>query len=157
MNRFIKMVLSMTQISKYSIKQDLYNEILNIFVRVISGLRSEGSVKLFLNEFLSPTEKIMLAKRMAVGIFVAKGYGYKEIGDALKMSTSTIAEYALAYKYKDGYKEIINKILRNKIVEKHIYELIEGFAEIELLGNSKSKGWLEVKNDVQNKRKYKII
>jgi len=73
----------------------------------------------FLEDFLTPTEKMMLAKRLAVAVMLAKGYDYRAIRKTLKVSFHMVANVNLWLKYKGkGYQKVINWILREEKIEK---------------------------------------
>ena len=69
----------MSQVSKYPVRKDVYEEIFETLLETIAGLTTKKDVSAFFNEFLTPTERIMFAKRLAVGLLIAKGYDYKDI------------------------------------------------------------------------------
>jgi hypothetical protein len=98
-----------------------------------------------------------LAKRLAVGVFLAKGLNYRQISELLKVSTSTVSTYNLSYKYKNNYKNIVNKILQRKAVESFFLNMTEFIADIGAIGGAKSPGWFEVKKHVQKRKQNKII
>lgn len=61
-----------------------------IFEKSILGLKKNVDIKNFINDLLTPAEKNMLAKRLAISILRAKGYDYRTISKLLKVSSSTI-------------------------------------------------------------------
>lgn len=80
----------------------------------ISQVRSIEDIKLFLNDFLSPVERIMLAKRFAIAVFLLKGQGYENIKDLLKVSNATISKVSIILKTNRGYQIAINKVIRTE-------------------------------------------
>ena len=147
----------MAQVSKYPVRKDVYNEIFEVFLETIANLDTKKKVAVFFEEFLTPTERIMLAKRLAIGLFISKGYNYQEISDLLRVSTSTIADYAIVYKYKNGYKEVVNQILKSKQIERFLLSLGEKIASIGAMGGSKSGGWIYLRNELKKKRSNKVL
>ena len=53
----------MAQVSRRRLSEKVEKRIEEIFLRTISKLNKEEDVLQFLNEFLTPTEKIVLSKR----------------------------------------------------------------------------------------------
>lgn len=105
----------MTQVSKYPISKAVEKRIFEIFFSTIVNLRSSEDVASFLEDFLTPTEKMMLAKRLAVAVMLAKGYDYREIRKTLKVSFHMVANVNLWLKYKGkGYQKVIERILREE-------------------------------------------
>ena len=105
----------MGQISKYPIHKSVEKRMFEIFVTTISYLKNTKEVEEFLYDFLSPVEKIMLAKRLAIAVLLAKGYRYPSIIGILRVSPATIATVSLSLKYSgDGYKKMVEKILSDE-------------------------------------------
>lgn len=102
----------MAQVSKYPIAQDVYNYIFEIFFKTLADIKDPIKVKVFVEDFLTPTERIMLAKRLSIAVLLAKGYDYRSISKILRVSPSTIAAVNVFYKYAGtGYKNAVEKIL----------------------------------------------
>ncbi len=80
----------MTHVSKNPIEKDVYYQIFYSFNWLLTNLQSEGEMKLFLYDFLTKTERIMLAKRLAVALLVSRGYETKIITQVLHVSTATV-------------------------------------------------------------------
>lgn len=105
----------MSQVSKYPIHKDVEKRIFEVFKNTISYLHSSEDIEDFLEDFLSPIEKIMLAKRISIAILLTKGYSYPSIGKILRVTPSTIANVSLSLKYSGrGYKKIVEKILSDE-------------------------------------------
>lgn len=103
--------LSMTQVSKYPIHKDVEKRTFEILRETISHLNSKEEIEDFLHDFLSPVEKIMLAKRLSIAVLLHKGYGYGTIAEILRVSPPTIANVSLLLKYSGkGYKKAVEKI-----------------------------------------------
>lgn len=108
----------MTQVSKYPISQDVERRIFEIFFKTIVNLKNTEDVSSFLEDFLTPTEKMMLAKRLAVAVMLAKGYDYREIRKTLRVSFHMVANVNLWLKYKGKvYQKVIERILREEKIE----------------------------------------
>lgn len=69
----------MSIVSRRKVSDRIENQINQTFWEAISKLTSKEEVTLFLNDLLSPTEKIVLAKRLAIAVLLSKGYGYESI------------------------------------------------------------------------------
>lgn len=102
----------MTQVSKYPISQAVYDRIFEFFFQSIIGLKSHREVNDFFEDFLSETERMMLAKRLAIAVLLTKGYSFVEIRKILRVSQTTIANANVFLKYSNrGYKKVVQKIL----------------------------------------------
>lgn len=147
----------MSQVSKYLIDKNVYGQMFNVFLDMISGLKTKTKVSSFFDEFLSPTEKIMFVKRLAIGIFVAKDYDYRQISDLLKVSTATISTYKIAYNNEKEYKRVIDQILLDQKIERFLLSLSETISSVGAIGGAKSSGWLNLRNEIRKKRLNKVL
>lgn len=102
----------MTQVSRRRLSENVEKRISDIFLRTISKLNKEEDILLFLGEFLTPTEKIVLSKRLAVAVMLRKGYDYKKIREVLKVTPGTIARISYWIKFsKKGFLKIADSIV----------------------------------------------
>lgn len=147
----------MTQISKYPISKDVYDRIFDIFLKTISGLTSRQITENFLKEFLTPTEQVMLAKRLAISFLIAKGYDYREISKILRVSTGTVARVAFPYKQGKYFRMAIGKLLNDEKIEEFFQGIGETVAELFSIGGSKSGSWRYLKEEVRNKKENKVF
>ena len=69
----------MTQVSKRFLQKQVEERILDLFWTSLSSLSAKDKVSLFLDDLLSPTEKLMLSKRVAIAFMLMKGYDYPTI------------------------------------------------------------------------------
>lgn len=108
----------MTQLSRYPLNKTIKTEILNSFYWLIAHLRKSDEVNKFFNDFLTNTEKLMFAKRLAIALMISKGYSYSEIKHTLKVSTSTIVGIVnWLNKSGDGYKVAFNKLSEKELLD----------------------------------------
>ncbi len=114
----------MTQVSKYPISKNVETRIFEVLSQVIADLRLSSEINEFLEDFLSPVEKIMLAKRISIAILLTKGYDYRQIQKILRVTPPTIASVNIALKYTgQGYKKVVERIVNNEKMEKFWEEI----------------------------------
>lgn len=108
----------MAQVSKYPMHKDVEKRMFEIFKNTISHLNNASDIEDFLDDFLSPVEKIMLAKRLSIAILLAKGYTYPTIRKILRVTPSTIAAVSVSLKYSgQGYKKMVEDVLQDEKIE----------------------------------------
>src|SRR3989344_801225 len=100
----------MTQVSKFKLDKKTQDTLLKNLLTVISKLNKEDQAKLFLDDLLTRTEKIVLAKRLAIALMLESGKSYEEIKDLLKVSSSTIGVINNRLNSCSGYKLVINHL-----------------------------------------------
>ena len=108
----------MAQISKKRISKDVSEKIWNLFLDTFSDLQNTQEVSDFLGDFLTPTEVVMVVKRIAVVIMLARGYQAESIKDILKVSNSVIASSrARMGMMSENTKKKIDKILLKRKIK----------------------------------------
>lgn len=135
----------MPQVSKYPLPKDIEERMFDVFWKTIAQLITKAAVKKFFDDLLSSTEKIMLAKRLAIAILLVKGYDYRTISRILRVSTTTIMLVNTWLKNGgEGYKMVIKRILDEEKSEEFWDNLEEKISNI-LPPNSRGN-WSEIKS-----------
>lgn len=141
----------MAQISKYRLFAKEEAEIKSLFTEIIALLSNHDDITAFLDDFLTPTERIVLSKRITIALLLKQGCPYDVIKKTLKVSAPTISDVSLKLKYSGkGYHKILDKILMEKKI-KGIFDQIENFA-LEALTVGRGKGtslWWNLKKRKQ--------
>lgn len=143
----------MTQISKYRISDSVNKQISDFLFQTIANLTTKTQVSEFLNDFLTPTEKIMFSKRLAIGYLIAKGYEQREISRILKVSTTTVSTFSSIYKNNTSYKKMVDQIVNKSKNKELLLGLAEEFADMGAICGAKSAGWFTTRNEIRKKRR----
>lgn len=107
----------MPQVSKRFLDKNTYKRIFEILLESFVKTKTLDDVSLFINDLLTPTEKIMLAKRLTIALLLKKGYSYGEIMGILKVSQGTVARVKETVRYGGkGYHQVLDKILKEEAV-----------------------------------------
>lgn len=148
----------MAQISKYPISETVYQRILEIFLKSLLRLKDRKEAEQFISDLLTPTEKVMLTKRLAIAFLLERGYDYRTISKILRVSLPTIASVNLIRKYGGaGYRKMIKKLLKEEKVKDLLLQVGEAISSG--LGKSSKGGGVwrylhhEIKKD-RNKRPF---
>lgn len=144
----------MAQISKRLLNKKVSHRIFEIFTEVISTLNKPTDIQDFLDDLLSPTEKIMLAKRLTIAYLLLKGYKQRSICSILKVSLSTVNKVSTNLQTKGrGYKEVIGKLFtKNKLNQ--ILDKLDTYL-FELLPPTPGTNWSERKRRFYEEKKQK--
>lgn len=81
----------MTRISRRYLHKDLEERLHEVLWEHVARLNTPSLIKEFFQSILSSTEQVMIAKRLAIALLIAKGYTHEEIDESLKVSLSTIS------------------------------------------------------------------
>ena len=80
----------MPHISRKKIKKKVATELADQFLTFLSITQSKAEARILANELLSQTERVMLAKRLAIIVLLVRGYSFIQIGEALGVTPQTI-------------------------------------------------------------------
>ena len=122
----------MSQVSKRMLQADITERLFQNFWEMFANIKQTRQIQLFLEDFLSPSEKIMLAKRMAIAILFSKGYDHRTISSMLKVSTTTVNNIARYLNAKTpGYQLLIKKYSQKQSTKEFIQELERYFYRLQ--------------------------
>ena len=83
----------MPHVSKNKVKRKIFlamsERLLEAVVKAASRQRGQSLIA----ELLTPTERVMLAKRLAMIVMIRRGYSFYRIAKTLKVSFSTVARF----------------------------------------------------------------
>lgn len=111
----------MPHISSKKLEKEYLQKLYNEFSTALEKSAKKSRGKFFLNDFLTRTEKIMLAKRFAVIYLLSKDVPVTYIAEALCMSPATI--FRMSLKYDIGKYSSLLKSIKNE--NKDIWKILE--------------------------------
>jgi len=117
----------MSQVSKHFMNPKISNKVYEIFINSIKNTKSHEEVVGFLDDLLSPSEKTMLAKRVAIAYMLMEDkYTYEQISRTLKISYGTIAKIHSTFALRgEGYKKIIGNLILKKSIKNSLSEFLD--------------------------------
>ena|SRR3989338_5715558 len=83
----------MTHVSQKRVKRKTFKKLEERFVNLVLCLKKTKRGEQILKEILTPTEQIMLSKRVAAVWMLERGYSFYRIQKTLKVSTSTLLRF----------------------------------------------------------------
>ena len=75
----------MSQVSKRFVHKQVESKMYETLFEALKHLKSKEEIQSFLADLLSPIEKTMLAKRLAIAALLMRNYDYQTIMDMLKV------------------------------------------------------------------------
>ena len=106
-------ISSMDKRDRYKMLDELYD--------MISVLENREEVKNFFRDLLTPSESLMLARRIAIAKMLIKGSTYDEIKKELNVGYDNIKSvYRWLYDGFGGYNLALEKFAKKKAKEKNI-------------------------------------
>lgn len=104
----------MIRLSYFKIKEEDYKKIFLIFYKVIGQTEDKDEFYRILIDLLTPAERIMLIKRIAVIYLLLKNIDYKTICKVLKVSNGTVSKYRLLMEDSKGIVPVIKKMVKSE-------------------------------------------
>ena len=147
----------MTQISKYPLGKNVSKRIMEIFVKTLINIKDQEEAEKLIFDFLTPTERVVLSKRLAIALLLEKEYDYRTIGDILKVSSSTIAHVNNARKHgTTGYRKFIRKIIADEQINNFLEQTLAQIVTIPASIPSRTSVWKHINSKVKsNQQKNK--
>ncbi len=104
----------MIRISYLKIKEEDYEKIFLIFYKVLGETANKDEFSKILFDLLTPAERIMLIKRIAVIYLLLKEIDYLTICEVLKVSNGTVSKYKLLMESSMGIVPVLKKMIGNE-------------------------------------------
>lgn len=130
----------MVQVSRRLVSKKVEERILSLFISSIVLCNSQDTAFSLIDDLLTPTEKIMLAKRFSIAFMLLEGYDYDTISRMLKVSYATIGSISMWLKIKgEGFRKIVGEIKRSESLKRIWEEIQEGIADV--IASSPGQSW----------------
>lgn len=108
----------MPHISKSRLNVKVEKEITETFNMVLTHITQDAEMKEFLNSILSPTETVMLSKRLAIVLLLNEAVPASTIAAVLHVTRETVSRIDLLSQIKGkGYETAVAKIQKNRNVK----------------------------------------
>lgn len=147
----------MSQVSSKSLSKDTEEKLFSIFFSSFAKLSNSSDIQKFLFDLLSPTERTMLAKRLAIAYLLTKGYQYDTIKDTINVSQGTIARINFILTYQGrGYSVVLNQIFLDEKLQK-ILQKIEDTAIAILPLSGLKKGMEKDRKERRSKNSHPTL
>ena len=141
----------MPHISNKKLEEKYFKKIYDQLISIFDTAGTYRKSDILLKEFLTETEKIMLAKRLAIICLLNEGVSKPYISQILLISPSTVDRISLTYEI-GMYPYITNLIKKNS---RTIWRIFEEMVSYEVLKQGKKKfKWLE---EIERKHNRKIF
>jgi len=117
----------MTQISKRQLNRDIQKRIYEIFIDVLKETQTSSEVESLLEDFLTPTERVMLPKRLCIAYLLLKGYNHRTIASYLKVSFTTLNRVSTALRTGgQGYTLMLTRLQKREKIDMIFRQIEEG-------------------------------
>lgn len=105
----------MSQVSRLPVRKEIESRMFDIFLDSVAMVRTRNQVQKLLEDWLSPTEKIMLAKRLSIALLLMKQYDQRSIATLLKVGLETVSKVSRALRFgSGGYGMIVEVFMKQE-------------------------------------------
>ncbi|HUD18832.1 MAG TPA: Trp family transcriptional regulator [Patescibacteria group bacterium] len=143
----------MTQISRRHLDAKTQKRIYEIFTDVIADVKTPSEVQALLEDFFTPTERVMLPKRLCIAFLLLKGYDHRTIASYLKVSFTTINRVSTSLKVGGkGYTLVLTRLRKRKQFESVLTQIENGIVSMLASIGGPSRLWKTVQNTQHNSK-----
>lgn len=109
----------MPQVSRNKLEPKEEEELKEVLNLVLASISKRDEMLKFINSLLTDTEKLMLAKRLAMIVLIKEGKSDSDISGALHVTRVTVTKFRYFYeaRAREGYDIAINKIENDKFLQ----------------------------------------
>ena len=147
------MIGNMVYVSEKPLKKEVLARISELLIIHIANIHTKSHSKQFLDEILTPAEKIKLAKRFAIIVMLYRKQSYLNIMKTLKVSQTTVAKINTELK-RGEFDFIISQLTKKSSKTSSKSHLL--FALDVMFGGgitSMGKNRWKFMDDIENKKK----
>ncbi len=114
------------QVSAKSLSAKQTTELIDHLATAICEMNKMEQAQQFLDGFLTTTEQLVLAKRLAIGLLLQKKVAYEDIKKKLNVSSATISGVSVMMK-TPGFSLAIQKITEEEWAEAQLNKVTRLF------------------------------
>lgn len=104
----------MPKVSRNIPKEETLRRMREALIRAFVSITDKGLLEKFVRDLLTPSELVMIAKRLMASILLQKGYAQSAICATLKLSRTTVNTIQRELlKGGDGYKTVYRSFFHN--------------------------------------------
>ncbi|VVA44518.1 conserved hypothetical protein [Candidatus Roizmanbacteria bacterium] len=141
----------MIRISYFKINERDYEKIFSIFYKILGESQNKKEFSKILFDLLTPAERIMLIKRIAVMYLLLKDINYLTICEVLKVSNGTVSKYKLLMEDSKGIVPVLNKMIKIEKVWLFFEEIFSHIFHPGKIGINWKDAW-KIRMDLERKK-----
>lgn len=115
----------MTPVSRVKLDSEAQEKVEGILISELCRITNTDTLLPLINNLLSESEKLMLAKRMAVFVMAEHGIPDSKISEVLHMTRVTVAKLRLSYQLSKERKDLIVETIKSESLWKELKPLLK--------------------------------
>lgn len=142
----------MARISRFQLDDGTLDKLFNLFFTVVGKKNSFSEFKDIITDILSFTERVMIAKRIAIIYLLIKNIDHMSISETLKVSPSTVAKFHLIMEKSTGVVPIFKRLIKTEKIGEFLEEIYLTLRGPGTAGVNWSSAWQQ-KNKLEKRKK----
>lgn len=116
----------MPHLSRFKLSKKAEEELIKNLELILTKLSKEEEMKEFLLSLLTSTERLMLAKRLAMALLIKEGVPESHIADTLHVTRDTVSRMQLFLEVRGkGYESAFKKLKNDRLLREFKTFLID--------------------------------
>ena len=145
----------MARISQQKLDDEVLNKLFVLFFEIVGKKTAESDFISTLKDLLSPNERVMIAKRIAIMYLLLKDKDCLSICEVLKVSPATVYKFRFLMERSEGVVPTFNRILKNEKVTEFLEDIVLTLYSPGTPGINWSNAW-SLKNQTKERRRRGI-
>ena len=145
----------MTRISRFKLNDRVYNKLFVLLFEVLGKRKNKEEFNKILLDLFSPTERIMIAKRVVIIYLLMKNIDYRIICNVVKVSNGTVSKFKLLMEKSQGIVDGLRRTLEEEKLIMFFEELYNDLFPPGVYGVNWSNAWKR-KIELQRKKQEGI-
>jgi Trp operon repressor len=117
----------MTRISRFKLNEQILDKLFFLFFEIVGKKQNQDEFRKTIVDLLSPVERIMIVKRVAIIYLLMKQIDQRTICQILKVSSGTVAKFSLLMEKSEGMVPTFKRILKNEKVVGFFEDIFNSF------------------------------
>jgi len=131
----------MVRLSRLKLDDKVLNKLSILLFEVVGKTNDSNKFSGIMRDLLSSSERIMLAKRIAIIYLLLKKIDYLTICDVIKVSPSTVAKFSLLLEKSEEVTQTFSSILRQEKVLNFVEGIFNDLFAPGTIGVNWSNAW----------------
>lgn len=118
----------MPQVSRIKLNRKTEEKLVNILKLILTKIGKSSDMDSFITSFLTPTERLMLAKRIAVAVMLKENLSDSQIAASLHVTRVTVSRMRFFLEARGEGYEAAFRVLENEKIMKELKSFLSRLA-----------------------------
>lgn len=143
----------MVRNSRFKLDDNILGKLFDLFFEVVGKKADKDEFRKVIVDLLSPAERIMISKRIAIIYLLLKRIEYYNICKVLKVSPSTVAKFSILMEKSEGIVPTFSCLVKKEKISIFLKELFNDLYAPGVPGINWNAAW-QRKREVEKRKTY---